>query len=70
MRRSRSIGQVTGGDHPKEECGVLAVCAPGQEAARLGFFGLYALQHRGQEAAGLVTYDGEAAHLHKGVGLV
>src|SRR5690606_21085867 len=65
-----SMWRVTGGDHPKEECGVFAVCAPQQEASRLTFFGLYALQHRGQEAAGIVTYDGESAHLHKGVGLV
>ncbi len=49
---------------------MFGVFAPGSDAARLTFFGLYALQHRGQEAAGIVSYDGESAHLHKGMGLV
>ncbi|MEM9607298.1 MAG: amidophosphoribosyltransferase [Actinomycetota bacterium] len=55
---------------PREECGVLGVATSGSEAARMGFFGLYALQHRGQEAAGLAVSDGRAATIHKGVGLV
>ena len=55
---------------PREECGVLGVAAASGEAARLGFFGLYALQHRGQEAAGLAVADGRAARVHKGLGLV
>ncbi|HZE01268.1 MAG TPA: hypothetical protein VE155_05835, partial [Pseudonocardiaceae bacterium] len=37
---------------PREECGVFGVWAPGEEVAKLTYFGLYALQHRGQEAAG------------------
>ncbi|MBO9391839.1 MULTISPECIES: amidophosphoribosyltransferase [Caldilinea] len=53
-----------------EECGVFGIFAPGLEAARYTFFGLYALQHRGQEAAGIVTCDGRIAHVHKGMGLV
>ncbi|MDY7100392.1 MAG: amidophosphoribosyltransferase [Actinomycetota bacterium] len=57
-------------DRPREECGVFGVVTPSGEAARLTFFGLYALQHRGQEGAGIVTYDGVTAHVHKSLGLV
>jgi amidophosphoribosyltransferase len=57
-------------DRPREECGVVAISAPGEEAARLAFFGLYALQHRGQEAAGIATSDGRAIRIHKDEGLV
>ena len=61
---------MTALDHPKEECGVFGVYAPQREAARLAFFALYALQHRGQEAAGIATSDGSVAYLHKEMGLV
>lgn len=57
-------------DKPHEECGVVGIYAPGREVARRTFFALYALQHRGQEAAGIVTCDGHMAHVHKGMGLV
>ncbi len=57
-------------DRPHEECGVFAVYAPARDVARLTFFGLYALQHRGQESAGIVASDGNRAHMHKGMGLV
>jgi amidophosphoribosyltransferase len=57
-------------DKLHEECGVFGIFAPDVEAARYTFFGLYALQHRGQEAAGIVTCDGRVAHVHKGMGLV
>jgi amidophosphoribosyltransferase len=57
-------------DRPKEECGVLGVYSPGHQAARFAFFGLFALQHRGQEAAGIAVSDGTQVHMHKGVGLV
>lgn len=57
-------------DRPKEECGVIGIHAPGRDAARLGFFALYTLQHRGQEAAGLASVDEGVAHIHKGQGLV
>ncbi len=57
-------------DKMHDECGVFGVYAPGREAARLTFFGLYALQHRGQESAGITTYDGTSAYSHKGMGLV
>ena len=57
-------------DKPREECGVFGIFAPGRDVARHTFFALYALQHRGQEAAGIVTCDGQMAHVHKGMGLV
>jgi len=57
-------------DKPHEECGIVGIYAPGREVARRTFFALYALQHRGQEAAGIVTCDGSMAHIHKGMGLV
>ncbi len=57
-------------DKPHEECGIFGIFAPGREVARRTFFALYALQHRGQEAAGIVTSDGHVAHVHKGMGLV
>lgn len=57
-------------DKPNEECGVFGVYAPGREVARLTFFGLFALQHRGQEGAGITTCDGVRSYSHKGLGLV
>jgi amidophosphoribosyltransferase len=66
----RAVAAAEADDKPREECGVFGICAPGQPVARLSFFALYALQHRGQEAAGIVTCDGTTAHVHKGIGLV
>ena len=57
-------------DHPHEECGVIGVFAPNEDVARMTFFGLYALQHRGQEAAGIAVADGRMISMHKDVGLV
>ncbi|MCB0197734.1 MAG: amidophosphoribosyltransferase, partial [Anaerolineae bacterium] len=57
-------------DNPHEECGVFGIYAPGRDVARLAFFGLYALQHRGQEGAGIATSDGRMAYIHKNMGLV
>jgi amidophosphoribosyltransferase len=57
-------------ESPKEECGVIGIFAPNEDVARMTFFGLYALQHRGQEAAGMAVADGQTISMHKGVGLV
>ncbi|MBE7550684.1 MAG: amidophosphoribosyltransferase [Anaerolineales bacterium] len=57
-------------DRPHEACGVFGIYAPGADVARLTFFALYALQHRGQESAGIASSDGRAAYIHKGMGLV
>ena len=54
----------------REKCGVFGVFAPGEDVARLTFFGLHALQHRGQESAGIATSDGHALHLVAEMGLV
>ncbi len=51
-------------DRPKEECGVLGVYAPDQDAARVAFFGLFALQHRGQESAGIAVSDASVVRWH------
>gem|GEM_PF-2545782 len=61
---------AAGDDAPKEACGVFGVYAPGEDVARLTFYGLYALQHRGQESAGIATSDGNNLHLRTGMGLV
>jgi amidophosphoribosyltransferase len=57
-------------DRPHDECGVFGVFAPSAQVARLTFFGLYALQHRGQESAGIAVWDGENIRCHKEMGLV
>ncbi len=57
-------------DSPHEECGVIGVSSPIEEVAQLVFFGLFSLQHRGQEAAGIAVSDGKQARLHKDDGLV
>ena len=55
--------------HPKDECGVCGIFGH-EDAARLTYFGLYALQHRGQESTGIVTSDGKHITQHKAMGLV
>ena len=57
-------------DVPRDECGVFGVWAPGEEASRLTYFGLYALQHRGQESAGIAVADGQRITVFKDMGLV
>ena len=55
---------------PREECGVFGVWAPGEEVAKLTYYGLFALQHRGQESAGIGVSDGKDIDVHKAMGLV
>ena len=64
----------TGGDHsgdePREKCGIVGVSLADRAAARPLYYALYALQHRGQESAGIVTHDGFQQHSHVERGLV
>ncbi len=55
---------------PQDACGVFGVWAPGEEVAKLTYYGLYALQHRGQESAGIATSDGRSILVYKDMGLV
>lgn len=57
-------------DKMHEECGVFGVWAPGEDVARLTYFGLYALQHRGQESAGIATTEGGRLYMRTRMGLV
>jgi amidophosphoribosyltransferase len=57
-------------DRPGEACGVFGVIGPDADAARLTYFGLFALQHRGQESAGISVSDGENLTIYKDLGLV
>lgn len=66
-------GEVTDSmrpDKPEEACGVFGVYAPDEDVATLTYFGLYALQHRGQESAGIATFHQGKVHEYKGMGLV
>ena len=53
-----------------ESCGIFGVYAQGEDVARLAFFGIYALQHRGQESSGIASTDGRRIRLHADMGLV
>jgi amidophosphoribosyltransferase len=55
---------------PQDKCGVFGVWAPGEDVAKMTYFGLYALQHRGQEAAGMAVSDGSGVVVFKDLGLV
>lgn len=55
---------------PQDQCGVFGVWAPGEEVSKLTYFGLYALQHRGQESAGIATSTGDKILVYKDMGLV
>jgi len=68
--RARTDFDDRGETEPREECGVFGVWAPGEEVAKLTYFGLFALQHRGQEAAGIAVGDGDRIVVFKDMGLV
>ena len=57
-------------DHPRDECGVVGVYLPGAAASRVACFGLFALQHRGQESAGIAAANGQDINLRVDMGLV
>ncbi len=57
-------------DKPEEACGVFGIYAPERDVAKLTYFGLYALQHRGQESAGIATFTEDRTLIHKDMGLV
>ena len=57
-------------DHPQEECGLIGIFAPNEDVARMAYFGLFALQHRGQEAAGIAVSNGVTMNMHKDIGLI
>lgn len=57
-------------EHPEEACGVFGVYAPGEDVGRMTYFALHALQHRGQESAGIAVADGHTLTVTKHLGLV
>ncbi len=57
-------------DSPREACGIVGAYLPGEDVARTTFFGLHALQHRGQESAGIATGDGRQIRLRTAMGLI
>jgi amidophosphoribosyltransferase len=65
-----STDRIGDRDGPRDECGVFGVYAPGRDVARLSYFGLYALQHRGQESAGIATCEGGHITTMRELGLV
>jgi amidophosphoribosyltransferase len=70
-KERRDFGRdIADRDGPRDECGVFGVYAPSHEVARLAYFGLYALQHRGQESAGIATCEGGHITTLRELGLV
>ncbi len=70
MPAAEGLDDLTVDDGPKEACGVFGVFAPGQPVAHLTYLGLFALQHRGQESAGMAVSDGAEIYVTKDQGLV
>ncbi len=69
-RTAFDIDELGEGDSPHEECGVFGVWAPGRDVSRITYFALRALQHRGQESAGIAVGDGSTVLVRKDLGLV
>ncbi|WP_066637175.1 amidophosphoribosyltransferase [Desulfolucanica intricata] len=69
-KNEKALNDILLSDKPKEECGVFGIYGRGLDVARLTYYGLYALQHRGQESAGIAVADGTGVQLQKGMGLV
>ena len=68
--RIRWTEQLIIDDKPKDECGVFGIYGRNLDVANITYYGLYALQHRGQESAGISVSDGSKFELHKAMGLV
>src|SRR5207344_661516 len=66
---SNWVASELDGDRLREECGVFGIFGH-PDAAAITALGLHALQHRGQEASGIVSFDGKTFHTHKDIGLV
>ncbi len=64
------LSDISDNDKPHDECGVFGIIAPGRAISRYIHYGLYALQHRGQESAGIATWNGQDLNIRKGMGLV
>ena len=64
------LSDPLGDPRPEEECGVFGVWAPGEEVSKLTFYGMFALQHRGQQSAGIAVSDGDRIMVFKDMGLV
>jgi amidophosphoribosyltransferase len=69
-RADGRLGDDPHDDVPRDACGVFGVWAPGEEVGKLTYFGIYALQHRGQESAGIAVGNGEHILVYKDMGLV
>lgn len=70
MDQTLSPTEIFEDDHPHDHCGVFGAWAPGENVSRLTYFALYALQHRGQQSAGIATSDGRHILVYKDQGLV
>ena len=65
-----AVSESFDGDTVHEACGVVGIHAPGRDAARLAYFGLYGLQHRGQESAGIAVFNGKRIACYREMGLI